>query len=103
MQPIQILGAVFLLLPCLSQAAEETQQGCINVEINGYKALSYECLSEQLANPQGAAAARANQAAMNVPIERRPANQLGLYNQSATRIRMGNTFGKSAQAQRPAP
>ncbi len=92
---------MLVTLPLLAQAAEPANAGCINVEVNGYKALSYECLSQQMANPNGAAAARKNQQAMNVPIEQRAANKLGLFNQSATRIRMGNTFGNSVQPQRP--
>jgi len=95
-------ACLLLTLPLLAQAAEPTgSEGCINVEVNGYKALSYECLSQQLANPEGAEATRRNQEAMNVPVQRRAPNQLGLFNQSATQIRMGNTFGTSVTPQRP--
>ncbi|MBC3375840.1 hypothetical protein J3P95_13775 [Pseudomonas sp. Z5-35] len=97
----RVFTPLFLILPLWVQAAEPVNEGCINVEVNGYKALSYECLSEQMANPKGTAAARKNQEAMNVPIDQRAPNKLGLYNQSATRIRMGNTFGNSALPQRP--
>lgn len=93
---------LLMLLPlCLHAAESESDQGCINVEVNGYKALSYECLSQQLANPEGTAATRHNQEAMNVPIHQRAPNQLGLFNQSATQIRMGNAFGNSVTPQRP--
>ena len=97
----RLLTLMLVSLPLLAQAAEPASDGCINVEVNGYKALSYQCLSQQMANPNGAAAARKNQQALNVPIEQRAPNKLGLFNQSATRIRMGNTFGTSAQPQRP--
>ncbi|MDZ4190958.1 MAG: hypothetical protein U1D65_02990 [Pseudomonas sp.] len=93
---------LLLTLPLLTHAAGPAgNDGCINVEVNGYKALSYECLSQQLVNPNGAAATRKNQDAMNVPVHRRAPNQLGLFNQSATQIRMGNNFGRSVSPQRP--
>ncbi|MFL6611764.1 MAG: hypothetical protein ACJ8HF_26340 [Pseudomonas sp.] len=97
----RVYALLLAALPLWAQAAEPANEGCINVEVNGYKALSYECLSEQMANPKGTAAARKNQEALTVPIEQRAPNKLGLYNQSATRIRMGNTFGHSALPQRP--
>ncbi|MGA4475677.1 hypothetical protein ACPA2M_22145 [Ectopseudomonas chengduensis] len=93
---------LLMALPLLAQAAEPaSKEGCINVEVNGYKALSYECLSQQLANPEGNAAVRRNQEAMQVPVHQRPSNQMGLFNQSATQIRMGNNFGRSVTPQRP--
>ncbi|UZT80830.1 hypothetical protein OF113_12550 [Ectopseudomonas chengduensis] len=93
---------LLLTLPLLAHATEPAgNASCVDVEVNGYKVLSYECLSQQLANPNGAAATRRNQDAMNVPVHRRAPNQLGLFNQSATQIRMGNNFGRSASPQRP--
>ncbi|MDF5810093.1 hypothetical protein P4123_29200 [Pseudomonas aeruginosa] len=73
---------------------------CINTEVNGYQALSYECLSQQMADPT----ARPGPPRTGAGFRRhRPAsaNQLGLYNQSATRIRLGTSFGNSVEAQRP--
>jgi hypothetical protein len=81
----------------------DAASNCINVEVNGYQALSYECLSQKLANPNGKKATERNQEAMNVPLDKRPPNQLGLFNQSATGIRMGNTFGTAVKPQRPTP
>lgn len=74
---------------------------CINTEVNGYQALSYECLSQQMADPDSAARARREQELDSAAISWRPPNQLGLYNQSATRIRLGTSFGNSVEAQRP--
>lgn len=82
---------------------DKSDSNCINVEVNGYQALSYECLSQKLANPNGQKATERNQEAMNIPVYKRAPNQLGLFNQSATGIRMGNTFGTSVKPQRPAP
>lgn len=74
---------------------------CINTEVNGYQALSYECLSQQMTDPDSAARTRREQELDSAAIVRRPPNQLGLYNQSATRIRLGTSFGNSVEAQRP--
>ncbi|AZG14824.1 hypothetical protein [Cupriavidus pauculus] len=73
---------------------------CVSVEVNGQRAPALDCLNERLA--RGVQAQRPPEAA--TPGEQaagRPSNQLGLFNYSATANRMGNTFGTSAQAQRP--
>ncbi|MNK99311.1 hypothetical protein D3C87_1196990 [compost metagenome] len=86
----------------LAQAAEPL--GCVEVSVAGYKAPDYDCLSQQMGNnPEGAAAAQKNLEAMNVPINKRPPNQVGLATPAATSTRMGNTFGSSVKPQRPAP
>ncbi len=101
---LTLLASLTLALPLLVHAAEPVRNGgCVAVEVNGYKSLSYECLTEQMSNPEGAEATRRNHAAMNVPVSARAPNQLGLFNQSATQIRMGNAFGKSVTPQRPGP
>lgn len=100
---IALAGLALALAPLLAIAEEGQQGSCISAEVNGYKALSYDCLTQRLANPQGAEAARRNQAAMQVPIERQPANQLGLATPAATHVRMGANFGQSVLPQRPAP
>lgn len=74
---------------------------CVDVTVGGYKTLSYECLGLQMTNPQGNAAARKNLEAMTSPITRQAATRMGLYNQAATRTRMGTNFGSSAFPQRP--
>ena len=59
-------------------------------------------LALTLAMPlSSAAAAQKNQEAMNVPINKRPPNQVGLATPAATSTRMGNTFGTSVKPQRP--
>lgn len=52
-------------------------------------------------NPDGAKAEQKNQEAMQVPINKRPPNQMGLSTPAATSTRMGNTFGTSVKPQRP--
>ncbi|WP_246218949.1 hypothetical protein [Pseudomonas izuensis] len=87
----------------ISLAQAQEPLGCVDVSVGGYRAPDYSCLSQQMGNnPQGAAAARNNQEGMNVPIDKRPPNQLGLATPAATSTRMGNTFGTSVKPQRPA-
>ncbi|TEA59327.1 MULTISPECIES: hypothetical protein [unclassified Pseudomonas] len=91
-----------LLLTVLGGAHAEEPLGCVEVTVGGYKAPNYDCLSQQMGNnPNGAAAAQKNQEAMNVPVNKRPPNQVGLATPAATSTRMGNTFGTSVKPQRP--
>ncbi|QQZ44576.1 hypothetical protein IF690_13965 [Pseudomonas sp. SK3(2021)] len=77
-------------------------EGCVDVSVAGYKAPDYGCLSQQMGNnPDGAKAEQMNREAMQVPIHKRPPNQMGLSTPAATRTRMGNTFGTSVKPQRP--
>jgi len=91
-----------LLLMAFGGANAEEPLGCVEVTVGGYKAPNYDCLSQQMGNnPDGAAAAQKNQEAMNVPVNKRPPNQVGLATPAATATRMGNTFGTSVKPQRP--
>jgi hypothetical protein len=94
-------GVLLMSAVSLSQAAQPS--GCVEVSVGGYKAPDYNCLSQQMGNnPEGAAAAQKNLEAMNVPVNKRPPNQVGLATPAATSTRMGNTFGTSVKPQRPA-
>ncbi|MBV4478258.1 hypothetical protein [Pseudomonas botevensis] len=96
----RVLGG--LLLSALSVAHAEQPLGCVEVTVGGYKAPNYDCLSQQMGNnPDGAKAAQKNQEALNVPVNKRPPNQVGLATPAATSTRMGNTFGTSVKPQRP--
>ena len=93
-----------LLCACvpLVAHAEAPSTGCTEVNVDGYKAPDYGCLSQQMGNnPQAAKAAQKNREAQNVPVDKRPANQIGLSTPAATSVRMGNTFGTSVKPQRP--
>jgi len=91
-----------LVLTVLGSAHAEEPLGCVEVTVGGYKAPNYDCLSQQMGNnPNGAVAAQKNQEAMNVPVNKRPPNQVGLATPAATSTRMGNTFGTSVKPQRP--
>lgn len=81
--------------------AEDTT--CISVEVNGVRTLPYECLSRQLASPQTTVSAEKLRdiSPLSARNAARPTNELGLFNRSATSIRMGSNFGHSAMPQRP--
>ncbi|MBJ2181301.1 hypothetical protein JC795_24255 [Pseudomonas veronii] len=88
-------------LPLLAHA-ETAAKGCTEVTVDGYKSPDYGCLGQQMGNNADAAkAAQKNREAQNVPVQKRPPNQVGLSTPAATRIRMGNTFGTSVKPQRP--
>lgn len=89
-------------LPAFAQtnATADAPSPCIDVEVNGERVRDYDCLS-RLMTP---AKPDARPPATTMPSEdiaRRPSNQLFLFNQEATRQRMGNTFGTSVHSQRP--
>ncbi|WP_213938179.1 hypothetical protein [Pseudomonas sp. dw_612] len=99
---LNVTAGVLLTVGATTALAEEPL-GCVEVSVGGYKAPDYNCLSQQMGNnPEGAAAVQKNQEAMNVPVNKRPPNQLGLATPAATGTRMGNTFGTSVKPQRPA-
>ncbi|UVH51129.1 hypothetical protein P0D91_08120 [Pseudomonas sp. CBSPBW29] len=88
-------------LPLVAHA-EGAPGGCAEVNVDGYKAPDYGCLSQQMGNnPDAAKATQKNQEAQQVPIEKRKPNQIGLSTPAATSVRMGNTFGTSVKPQRP--
>lgn len=70
--------------------------GCIDVEVDGYRALSLDCLNALL-QPSQAPLPNLSDASPAVP----PPNRLGLYTRAATAIQLGRNFGKSAFPERP--
>ncbi|WGS45940.1 hypothetical protein LFL97_24960 [Burkholderia sp. JSH-S8] len=79
-----------------SQPGVAAKPVCVDAEVDGRRALSYDCLSAQL-KPKGA-----SQAATE-GLAKAPSNRLGTFNLSAERNRFGTNWGKSATPQRPAP
>lgn len=87
----------------LSTEAETTGDAtCMEVEVNGIRAPSYNCLSQKLRPSAPPRAAHGKAPLASETITQRPSNQLGLFNRAATDTRMGNTFGTSVYPQRPA-
>ncbi|WP_419710767.1 hypothetical protein [Pseudomonas sp. NFX224] len=104
MNTLSTIASGVLVASALSLAQAAEPLGCVEVSVAGYKAPDYDCLSQQMGNnPEGAVAAQKNLEAMNVPINKRPPNQMGLATPAATSTRMGNAFGNSMKPQRPAP
>ncbi|MGE8546651.1 MAG: hypothetical protein ACN6OC_04325 [Alcaligenes sp.] len=96
--------------PCLlligasawAQAPEPVHgpESCVEVEVNGQRTPSYECLQQRL-SPEAAerppALPRSEQQVLQAP------NSLGMPVPATLGNRMGNQFGRSAFPQRPAP
>ncbi|WP_315137027.1 hypothetical protein [Achromobacter marplatensis] len=73
---------------------------CIETEVNGYRALSYDCLNQKMAPD---ATHRPAPGLESEAVTQRPPNQMGLPTPATIGNRMGNTFGTSAYPQRPQP
>lgn len=98
------LAVIALFNTGMAQASEPVvtdSAACVEVEVDGVRAPSYNCLSQKLqpkaTGPNGATAPKL----ASEEIIQRPSNQLGLFNRAATGHRMGNTFGTSVYPQRP--
>ncbi|WP_432240997.1 hypothetical protein [Herbaspirillum robiniae] len=85
-----------------SQASSESAlaSACVDVEVNGVRSRSYDCLTEKL-KPKAALQAARTGGLNSEQIVNQPSNQLGLFNRAAMANRMGNTFGTSVYPQRP--
>ncbi|RKP52840.1 hypothetical protein D7S89_02990 [Trinickia fusca] len=84
-----------------AQASPATKPVCVDAEVDGQRALSYDCLSAQLkpkAEPQGSASQTAAESQA-----KGPSNRVGTFNASAEHNRFGTNWGKSVTPQRPAP
>lgn len=87
----------------MAQASEPVvtdSAACVEVEVDGVRAPSYNCLSQKL-QPKVAPNSTTTPLMGSEAIIQRPSNQLGLFNRAATGHRMGNTFGTSVYPQRP--
>lgn len=83
-----------------AQTGSASKQVCIDAEVNGQRALSYDCLNAQLrpkAVPQAGASETTTES-----LAKGPSNRVGTFNLSAERNRFGANWGKSITPQRPA-
>jgi len=102
----RVIGLVVLTLAGPPSFAADTQPAaaaggaCIETEVNGYRALSYDCLNQKMAP---AAPVRPTPSLESEAVTQRPPNQMGLPTPATIGNRMGNTFGTSAYPQRPQP
>lgn len=100
---VMVLSLVAVWAACDTDAfaVEPSDASCVDVEVNGHRALSIDCLNRQL-DPE-----RTTDDRLGLPrlasevVADMPSNQLGLFNRAATSVRMGNNFGRSAFPQRP--
>lgn len=84
-----------------ASAAAAKKTVCVDAQVQGQRALSYDCLAAQL-KPKTAAPSGASQSAAEA-LAKSPSNRLGTFNLSTERNRFGSNWGKSATPQRPAP
>lgn len=85
----------------LAQAEANETPSCVEVEVNGQRTRSFDCLTQKLLPTTASAQKPSSSSVASETIVERPSNQLGLFNRSATSQRMGNTFGTSVYPQRP--
>ena len=85
--------------PAPASPGSATKPVCVDAEVDGKRALSYDCLSQQLkpkADPQaGASQTDAER------LSKQPSNRLGTFNLSTERNRFGSNWGRSTTPQRP--
>lgn len=72
---------------------------CVDAEIDGKRALSYDCLSQQL-QPKAEPRAGASQTDSE-RLSKQPSNRLGTFNLSTERNRFGSNWGRSITPRRP--
>ncbi|WP_144637843.1 hypothetical protein [Bordetella genomosp. 13] len=94
-------AAVLAQAPAAPTGARTQPSACVDVEANGQRSPSYDCLSQQMA-PRPPAP-HENPALASEGVVRMAPNQVGLANRAATSNRMGSNFGHSAFPQRPTP
>lgn len=75
-------------------------RACVEVEVDGYRGLSYDCLSQQMAPPP-APQTPADDTTPSEALLRQAPNQLGIPTPATLSNRMGNQLGHSATPQRP--
>jgi hypothetical protein len=81
--------------------AGPSKRVCVDAEVDGVRALSYDCLSQQLAPTHVASGPAAPNSAEAIATG--PSNRTGTFNYSAESIRFGSNWGKSVTPQRPSP
>jgi hypothetical protein len=87
-------------LPGMPLRADDNQTpACVTVEVNGNKALPYDCYQRNMT--PSATPERGTPAMDSATVAGQAPNRLGLFNLSTLRNRMGNTLGQGVRPQRP--
>ncbi len=88
--------------PASGTAKQPATDVCVDVKIGNDRSRYYDCLNGQMRQQ---AAHQANQQAVTQDAvsnsQPHSPTQMGLYNQAATRERLGSSFGHSVVPQRP--
>ena len=80
---------------------EAPSPSCIDVQVEGARSISFDCLNQQLqADAQGQIGVAPIVTAKDVTGTGAPTT-VGTFSYTGTSIRMGDAFGKSATPQRP--
>ncbi|MDN7590347.1 hypothetical protein [Burkholderia seminalis] len=85
--------------PAPASPGSSAKPVCVDAEVDGRRALSYDCLSRQL-TPRAESQAGASQADSE-RLSKQPSNRLGTFNLSTERNRFGSNWGRSVTPQRP--
>lgn len=96
--PLAIASQATVAREAVVTAPNTGERACVDVEVNGNRMLSYDCLSRMMA-PKDAPAPPA--LATNDPRAVSSNKVVGQYNFSALEHRMGSNLGVSAQPFRP--
>ncbi|QVN21387.1 hypothetical protein [Burkholderia pyrrocinia] len=86
-------------IPAPASPGSAAKPVCVDAEVDGKRALSYDCLSQQLkpkADPQTGASQTDSER-----LSKQPSNRLGTFNLSTERNRFGSNWGRSVTPQRP--
>ncbi len=82
---------------------EGTTPSCVDVQVEGARSISYDCLNKALKDSATGADAGPHPFDAKDAVGNGAPNQVGTFSYTGTSIRMGNAFGHSAIPQRPAP
>ncbi|MBN3785129.1 hypothetical protein G3O06_47720 [Burkholderia sp. Ac-20345] len=92
-------AAASAAVPAAASPGSAAKPVCVDAEVDGKRALSYDCLSQQLkpaADPQAGASQTDSER-----LSKQPSNRLGTFNLSTERNRFGSNWGRSTTPQRP--
>src|SRR5215510_10246076 len=96
---LMAVGAAAAVWISAAEAAPSTHPACVDVQIGNDRTPYFNCLNEELQKSvqreRGTPQPAAPLSATSSP------NQIGTFNESAARQRMGNAFGVSPIPQRP--
>ncbi|HEY4079017.1 MAG TPA: hypothetical protein VGM26_18955 [Rhizomicrobium sp.] len=82
---------------------EAAPESCVDVQVEGARSLSYDCLNKNLKDAAGSAETGPHPFDALEAAGNGAPTAVGTFSYTGTSIRMGNAFGKSAIPQRPQP